>query len=143
MMMHRKLGRLNPKFEACLQLYFKNAERKQTLTAQCTHEVFEYLALHIHESELTGISRSLQTAPTPYCPPAIKKYTLVVEPLGIILSENKVRPFLFQFVEWACKHFDIVLWTWEMPYESEIEKIFNRMDPYLAGRLYRHHCIEV
>lgn len=111
-MMHRKLGRYNPKFETCIQLFFKTAERKRTSCVQCTYYIFEYLALHIHEAELTGISKTLQMAPAPYCPPPLKPYTLILEPMGILLSEGRTRPYLFQFVEWASKYFDIVLWTW-------------------------------
>jgi hypothetical protein len=110
---------------------------------QCTYYIFEYLALHIHESELTGFSKTLQMAPIPYCPPPLKTYTLVLEPLGILVSEGRTRPYLFQFVEWASKYFDIVLWTWEMPYEPEIEKIYAKLDDYVASKLYRYHCIEV
>ena len=47
-MMHRKLGRFNSKFESCIQLFFKEAEKKKTSCVQCTHYIFEYLALHIH-----------------------------------------------------------------------------------------------
>jgi hypothetical protein len=85
-MMQRKLGRFNPKFESCIQLFFKTAERKKTSCVQCTYYIFEYLAMHIHESELTGISKTLQMAPIPYCPPPIKSYTLILEPLGILIS---------------------------------------------------------
>lgn len=76
---------------------------------------------------MTGISKTLQIAPIPYCPPAIKNYTLVIEPLGILTQNNRTRPYLFQFFEWAHKYFDIVLWTWEMPYEPEIENIYKKL----------------
>jgi hypothetical protein len=36
-----------------------------------------------------------------------------------------------------------VLWTWEMPYEPEIEKIYAKLDDYVVSKLYRYHCIEV
>ena len=119
-MMQKKLGRFNSKFEACIQRFFKEAERNKTSCVQCTHYIFEYLSLHIHESDLFGISNCLQIAPIPYCPPPSKPYTLIIEPLAIIYSEGRYRPYLFQFLEWASKYFEIILWTWEMPYEPEI-----------------------
>lgn len=87
--MHRKLGLLNPKFEACIKTFFKTAERRQISCARSTHDIFEYLALHIHEVELTGLSSELQVAPRPYCPPADKQFTLIIEPLGVLFRDNK------------------------------------------------------
>lgn len=46
-----------------------------------------------------------------------------------------------QFVKWASKYFDLVLWTWEMP--SEVENLVELLDPYLFSKLYRYHCIIV
>lgn len=99
--------------------------------------------MHIHEAELTGFSSSLQIAPIPYAPPPRKNYTLIIEPLGILVSDGRTRPYLFQFLEWASKFFDILLWTWEMPYEPEVERIYNKLEEYLCGKLYRYHCIQV
>lgn len=30
-----------------------------------------------------------------------------------------------QFIQWAAKRFDVILWTWEMPYDQEIKRIEN------------------
>ncbi len=65
------------------------------------------------------ISPTLQLAPQPYTPPAVKEYTLVIEPLGILEKGGKYRPYLHQFMKWASKNFDIVLWTWEIPQAVE------------------------
>lgn len=46
-----------------------------------------------------------------------------------------------QFIKWTHKHFDIVLWTWEMPFE--LEPLAELLDPYLFAKLYRYHCIIV
>ena len=95
--------------------------------------------MHIHESDLIGLSESLQVAPTPYLPPASEhEYTLVIEPIGILKSGEKLRPFLSQFLKWASKYFDVVLWTWEMP--AEIEDFVAIVEPYLSHKLYRYHC---
>lgn len=71
--------------------------------------------MHIHESGLVGISQYLEVAPTPYLAPPKHDYTLVFEPLGILGNQSHFRPYLMQFVQWASKYFDLVLWTWEMP----------------------------
>ncbi len=68
--------------------------------------------MHIHESELVGISEFLQVSPTPYLAPQQHDYTLVFEPLGIFKHDEQYRPYLMQFVKWASKYFDLVLWTW-------------------------------
>jgi hypothetical protein len=73
--------------------------------------------MHIHESEMLGISNCLQVAPIPYCAQPTKPYTMIIEPMGVLFSEGKYRPYMFQFLEWAYKYFEIVMWTWEMPYE--------------------------
>lgn len=71
--------------------------------------------MHIHESDLVGISEFLEVAPTPYLAPPKHDYTLVLEPLGIVKFGSKLRPYLIQFLQWVTKYFDLVLWTWEMP----------------------------
>lgn len=79
----------------------------------------------------------------PYCAPPTKEYTLIIEPLGIIYANHKYRPYLFQFLEWAYKSFEIIMWTWEMPYEEEVVKVTQRLEPYLTAKLYRYHCMNV
>ena len=49
-MIHRKLGRANEKFEECVKMFLRSAERKKYTTCLCSHYIFEYLAMHIHES---------------------------------------------------------------------------------------------
>jgi TFIIF-interacting CTD phosphatase-like protein len=56
-------------------------------------------------------------------------------------QKHKLRPYLMQFIEWANKHFDLVLWTWEMP--AFDEPIISLLEPYLFAKLYRFHCIIV
>lgn len=68
--------------------------------------------MHIYESDLIGISEFLQVAPTPYLAPPSHKYTLVFEPIGIMKHGTQLRPYLLQFIKWAYKHFDIVMWSW-------------------------------
>lgn len=55
-MIHKKLGQENQKFSECIRAFLKNAERRKYTTCLCAHYIFEYLAMHIHESELVGIS---------------------------------------------------------------------------------------
>lgn len=88
-----------------------------------------------------GISPFLQVAPTPYLAPKKHEYTLVFEPLGIMKHGNLLRPYLNQFMEWANKHFDLVMWTWEMP--GEVEDFVQMFEPYLFSKLYRYHCVIV
>lgn len=71
--------------------------------------------MHIYESQLQGISEFLQVAPTPYLAPANKKYTVLVEPMGVLQHNNTLRPYAIEFITWLNKHFDVILWTWEMP----------------------------
>lgn len=78
----------------------------------CSHYVFEYLAMHIYESELEGISEFLQVAPTPYLPPNHTKYTVIIEPIGILKHGNMLRPYLMECMKWLSQRFDVVLWTW-------------------------------
>ena len=42
-------------------------------------------------------------------------YTLFFEPIGIVKHGAHLRPFFMQFIKWASKHFDIVMWSWKMP----------------------------
>ena len=67
-------------------------------------------------------------APRPYCPPAYKMFTLVIEPLGILYKDRKYRPYLLQFMEWAAvSRVDIIMWTWEMPYAPDIVEVEDRI----------------
>jgi hypothetical protein len=39
-MIHKKLGVLNEKFEECIKLFLKNADRKKYTTCLCAHYIF-------------------------------------------------------------------------------------------------------
>ena len=30
-------------------------------------------------------------------------------------------------MEWAAKHFDVIMWTWEMPYDPDIVEVEDRI----------------
>lgn len=77
-MIHKRLGREHPKFEVCIRNFLKYAERQKYGCSLCSHYIFEFLAMHIHEMDMLGISQTLQLAPQPYTPPAAKQYTLVI-----------------------------------------------------------------
>ena len=37
---HKKLGRANEKFEKCIKMFLKNADRKKYTTCLCSHYIF-------------------------------------------------------------------------------------------------------
>jgi hypothetical protein len=140
-MLHKRLGKDNQKFEECIVAFLRGAEKRRWSTCLCAHHIFEYLAMYIHEAQLVGISPFLQLAPPPYLAPASHSYTLVFEPLGIMQHNLKWRPYTRQFIQWAAKHFDLVMWTWEMPAQDEV--LLGPLEPYLFAKLYRFHCTVV
>lgn len=103
------------------------------------------MAFFIYENELNGRVTFLDISPNPYLNTVYdqEKYTVVIEPYGILLVFQNGRTFYRQlarkFIDYLCKHFEVILWTWMMP--ADIDPWLDQIDTEgLCRRLYKYHC---
>lgn len=74
-----------------------------------TKHILEYLAFYLHDIGLNGRIPFLDCSPGPYLMPATRKFTIVLEPLGVLycVKQGKVRfrNYFRQFIDYIDKHF--------------------------------------
>lgn len=145
-----KLGGCNHRFSVAARELLHEPQREQCSVWLLSRHLLEYLAYYLHDVGLNGRVRFLDCAPGPYLKqPTDNKYTVVVEPHGVLFLYQECQPvlrsFARQFFDYVARHFELVVWTWLMPQELQpiLSMLTDGEENKTFGILYRYHCQEV
>lgn len=105
-----QLSTTNTKFYSRIKHFVKGYHRERYTYGLAFIFLFEYLAFHLHDCGMAGISPFLDVAPTPYLPPTpvYKKHLVVIEPINVLVWERGsrfyIRPYTHEFLMFLSEH---------------------------------------
>ena len=89
-----KVGRYHPEFEVRVRHFLRTLPRGGYASSEIFYLLFEYLACYLHTHGLVNLLPRLDTAPSPFLPEPSKRYTIIIDPVNVLIYQRRQKLFL-------------------------------------------------